>query len=100
MFSPGWCIGRASSILAGAYPRRSLTLALASPLSMELGMVSTRLKGSSRRLWLAISLALFLGATYFVAVGHRELHDWLLLVGTFANVMVFRALWRRRAQAG
>lgn len=63
-------------------------------------MISDNSNRLAHRVWLAISIALFLGAVYFVAVGYRALHNWLLLASTFANVMVFALLIRHRSRAG
>jgi hypothetical protein len=63
-------------------------------------MASTIRRRGMHRVWLVVSVVLFFGAAFVVAAGYRELHNWLFLAGSFANVMVFRALGKARAQAG
>ena len=63
-------------------------------------MKSIRPSRGAQRMWLAVSVVLFLGAAYFVAIGHREFHHWLLLLGSFSNAMVFWLLLKQRQQPG
>jgi len=62
-------------------------------------MESLRPGRSAQRVWFAVSVALFVGAAYFVAIGYRQLHHWLLLAGALSNVMVFWLLQRHRRRA-
>ncbi len=63
-------------------------------------MESTQLSHRAQRIWLAISILLFLVAVYRAAIGYREPLDWAILVGMFSNVVVFLWLRKNRARDG
>ena len=50
--------------------------------------------------WFVISILAFMAAAGLVIAGRRAFFNWVLLVGTFGNLMIYRALFKNRSRAG